>query len=380
MEERKSGSVIVECSLCLCVFRDPRLLPCGHTFCLPCLQRQVLSARENRSHLCALCRKSWEIPNEGVSSLPKNYCLIDIDADLLEAKISDDTVACSMVGDGKKHGRREWLCLECHQPFCSNCRNLHLQNNFTKLHAMVKIFDNSGEKKQNSECDSNLSNSKCSRHIEEKLTLFCVECSQLMCTICYAVAHFKHESTEIQTADNQFSVALKQLQKDIASKQCRYNDGMAQLQEKLSSLCIQKDLLRKEVSERKEQAVHSILEAVHLVMDEVNKQEEESMHDIETKFQNEQNKILALLSQQQSKHDLLSHMKNTCAMQLSQSNVAKKLKSLNDIQIAMEAFKEENEMPRELNYNISVRDCLLPSHVSFSQNFKQHFFMVEFCR
>ena len=34
-------SALLECGYCLEKFQNPRNLPCGHTFCLSCLQSQV---------------------------------------------------------------------------------------------------------------------------------------------------------------------------------------------------------------------------------------------------------------------------------------------------------------------------------------------------
>ena len=63
----------LECSLCQGIYRDPRLLPCGHTFCLHCLDQQASIC--NRALDCALCRWPWGIPTGGIINLPKNYTL-----------------------------------------------------------------------------------------------------------------------------------------------------------------------------------------------------------------------------------------------------------------------------------------------------------------
>jgi transcription elongation factor Elf1 len=62
--------------VCLSQFEDSRVLPCGHTFCLKCLQQQLGdNATKQATIVCSLCRQSFPIPNGGLASLPKNYSI-----------------------------------------------------------------------------------------------------------------------------------------------------------------------------------------------------------------------------------------------------------------------------------------------------------------
>jgi len=63
---------IMECSICTEVFTDPRLLPCGHIFCLQCLQSYSEDKQPGDCMLCPLCRKEFTIPDNGIPGLPKN--------------------------------------------------------------------------------------------------------------------------------------------------------------------------------------------------------------------------------------------------------------------------------------------------------------------
>jgi hypothetical protein len=84
---------LVECPICVCVYDDPRLLPCQHTFCFQCLQElhvsgarslmgsadRVLSmapngVQRNKSAeiSCPLCRRNVTVPPEGVGAFPVN--------------------------------------------------------------------------------------------------------------------------------------------------------------------------------------------------------------------------------------------------------------------------------------------------------------------
>ncbi|XP_041373688.1 uncharacterized protein LOC121386751 [Gigantopelta aegis] len=54
----------ISCSLCLEVFTDPRGLPCGHTYCLKCLQTHInVNTFNDNSFLCPNCRRETKIPD-----------------------------------------------------------------------------------------------------------------------------------------------------------------------------------------------------------------------------------------------------------------------------------------------------------------------------
>lgn len=63
---------ITECSICMDVFKDPRVLPCVHTFCLRCLEIFAKNQKPGSFLPCPLCRVSFTIPKEGLKDMPKN--------------------------------------------------------------------------------------------------------------------------------------------------------------------------------------------------------------------------------------------------------------------------------------------------------------------
>ena len=54
----------LECSICYEIFKEPRELPCGHSFCTACLER--LASFGNLEYVdCPSCRKRHKRPSNG---------------------------------------------------------------------------------------------------------------------------------------------------------------------------------------------------------------------------------------------------------------------------------------------------------------------------
>ena len=61
------------CSVCWDTFKFPKLLPCKHTFCLPCLHEFLEGLQDKSNLVCPLCRKPCHVPEKGFSDFPTNY-------------------------------------------------------------------------------------------------------------------------------------------------------------------------------------------------------------------------------------------------------------------------------------------------------------------
>ena len=57
-EEPESSDQHLVCPLCLDIFKEPRLLDCGHTFCLQCLQKNGRFLQHQDSIDCPVCREA----------------------------------------------------------------------------------------------------------------------------------------------------------------------------------------------------------------------------------------------------------------------------------------------------------------------------------
>lgn len=129
----KYFSEMLECSICSDTFVNPRKLPCGHTFCLKCLEMSAKHVPFNGNLCCPLCRNET-FCKQTISDLPNNMlflCLTDIKRRVDGHLSKYNSAYCSQESCTKSV---LWQCTDCDLGVCEAC-----QANFHGLHNVVLL-------------------------------------------------------------------------------------------------------------------------------------------------------------------------------------------------------------------------------------------------
>ena len=190
---------LFECGVCFQVFQNPRILPCGHTFCLQCIKRI-------NNQFCSTCNREWSLPTIGLQGLPINF--------IAENFVSSvGSVSKCAVTQNNDHGPVESFCIDCWDPLCGKCGQGHTQfNRLTMNHVIKKIIDIDDKdiEKHNQE-----KKSLCTEHKNDKIKLYCSNCDTFICNTCYVLSHNKHECTSIEETDAKQTEELNELIKAV---------------------------------------------------------------------------------------------------------------------------------------------------------------------
>ncbi|CAC5402381.1 unnamed protein product [Mytilus coruscus] len=150
------------CTICLETFKDPKCLPCLHTFCEGCIHTYIVSTFEKDyskgGFLCPICS-------------------------------SCDTQQKSQVA-------HDW-CLDCEEAYCSQCSTFHRSFKVSSKHKIVSIRDI----QRNPKDFKYRKTIVCNLHSEKPVEIFCVDHHMPCCTVCAAVYHRKCDGViPIETA------------------------------------------------------------------------------------------------------------------------------------------------------------------------------------
>ncbi|KAL3890108.1 hypothetical protein ACJMK2_002402 [Sinanodonta woodiana] len=194
-----------ECSICMDIFKNPKLIPCHHSFCYKCLEDYVKVNLTNGRFNCPMCRKSVELPPGGVASFPENFY---IDSD------SSETIPCDICGPKSVACSR---CLDCEDNLCQACCYVHEKLKPTRNHKVSDLGtlepEMKGKIRQRIFCD---------QHPEDEIRLVCKDCKVLICVMCKAVKHDHHTSETVPDA-------AAEVKKNIQIKMNQCSDKMRRI-------------------------------------------------------------------------------------------------------------------------------------------------------
>jgi len=221
---------ITECPICTEVYTDPRVLPCGHTYCLKCIEAWSKDKQPGDELACPLCRKQVTLPSNGVSDLPKNFFVANFLQMKASTSVESKTSPCEACSGGEESESEvqnvaSVYCVECQMKLCKNCERGHKAIKLTSSHKLINI----AEKISMETLQQTASLSYCDRHKDECLKIYCFDCKLAMCTMCYMTSHNGHKWSDVNEVKDDFS---KQMASDIDS----VSAGVDRVREMLESL------------------------------------------------------------------------------------------------------------------------------------------------
>ncbi|GFT71083.1 brain tumor protein [Nephila pilipes] len=171
-------SLGTECGICHETYTTPKVLPCLHTFCQPCLEK----IHENNDKItCPKCEQDCILPPQGISGLLSDYAISNV---LETSTLEGSPLSCT--GCKTKDTHAVARCFDCANYLCGNCVMAHQYMHCFEGHHVVNLKEQSN--KEEFKSDKLLC---CPRHKAETLRFFCRTCNIPICKECTTTDHVK---------------------------------------------------------------------------------------------------------------------------------------------------------------------------------------------
>jgi hypothetical protein len=110
------------CAVCLDEFKEPRFLPCFHSYCTRCIE-DVARKHSNHPFPCPACRKKTIMPPGGVQGFQVNFyasAYIENKTRLVPPQSKKAAYSCNIHEDIIVR----FYCCNCKTPFCRECKKM----------------------------------------------------------------------------------------------------------------------------------------------------------------------------------------------------------------------------------------------------------------
>jgi len=181
--------VVIECPICLELLKEPRTLPCHHTFCDDCLITYVGTQKACSSEFpCPVCRESTKV--SGYSLTGEKWTQA-FDADKIIVKmmkaseLKDKTYQCHLcLKKENKNTQATIRCLDCVTFMCELCENVH--DYLLPNHSKVNL--NTLAKENQHVIEFELKDTRCEKHAHVK-DMYCSDDDEVICVKCATTLH-----------------------------------------------------------------------------------------------------------------------------------------------------------------------------------------------
>ena len=198
-----------ECPLCLETVKDPKTLPCLHSFCLLCLDKHTGYARRQLQTTikCPVCLACFQIPEgDTFGGLPTSFHLNRL-VDLLALR--DGGAEAQICSSCEENNTATCYCFVCQNFLCSACFEAHQRLKATRGHRNVLI-----ENLQAQDVEELIHRPvMCPQkyHENEALEYYCQDCNVCICHKCSVVSHNRHIMVDIQQAAEEQKMQMTQI-------------------------------------------------------------------------------------------------------------------------------------------------------------------------
>lgn len=198
------------------------------------------------------------------------------------------TGECVLATDGFEHGPSEYFCVNCWEALCKACRDSHSdhRNKVTKGHVVKLVRELNGDdiiqhRRQ--------ALSMCTVHKTQEVVMYCKQCCDVACTVCFATKHSKHECIELDQADVDFIGIIRKALEETKAAHAHNKEEITKITNGLKALNDHQKTAVQEVKATANEAREKVRQACEEAINHINATEHNAIQRIVDKINSDFN-------------------------------------------------------------------------------------------
>ncbi|XP_077865120.1 E3 ubiquitin-protein ligase TRIM56-like [Saccoglossus kowalevskii] len=251
------GKDFLSCSICLEIYKNPKILPCLHTFCQQCLL--TIKAQSGGVLKCATCRIQCNTP---IQDLKSNFFVISLlDKFHKKQRLKPDV---PLICETCQVNTATHSCIDCPQFCCDVCVDAHYRIPALRLHKVLTI-----DQYRESHPWSHLSKVFCRDHTDSQLKFYCDSCQVPICTDCTILKHRvpEHIHRDLQEVGDEYKHELKQMLRQLKEQEAKFNSKRAMAKTTRDEIRNQCEAEKAKVKRRAKEMIERIKKEEKMLID-----------------------------------------------------------------------------------------------------------------
>ncbi|NXL46195.1 TRI66 protein, partial [Podilymbus podiceps] len=257
--------------------REPRMLPCLHSFCKDCLPDLI------QGYSCI--PTEYEVLYEGILSCPvcKQTCFARdvVDNFFLKEFHAGNSAMAKSCSTCKEKRPAHSLCTSCNKWLCSSCTEEHRHGKETGDRLLpVSLKGCTGTEDEASEFSL-----FCPVHAQEPLKLFCETCDTLTCRSCLLTEHKEHRFRYLDEALQNQRVILENVITKVEEKKNGIQISAKQIEDRLLEVKHLYKMVENQIKMAKMVLMNEINKRTNILLEQLEKITSERKQKLEQQLQ-----------------------------------------------------------------------------------------------